>query len=53
MKHTRTSTDNDYKKPQAYHEITKEEWYKLNRPEGAKDHWGGREVCRWYVNRLS
>lgn len=50
MKHTRTSTDNDYKKPQAYHEITKEEWWKLNRPgREIKHHWGGKEVCRWYV----
>jgi len=53
MRHTRTSTDNDYKKPQAYHEITKEEWWKLNRPgREIKDHWGGKEVCRWYVSLL-
>jgi hypothetical protein len=50
MRHTRTSIDNEYKKPQAYHEITREEWWKRNRPgKQATDHWGGKEVCRWYV----
>ena len=40
-----------YKKPQLIHEITRDEWFALNRPEQQppKDHWGGKEVCRWSV----
>jgi len=30
--------------------MTKEEWWKSNRAgREIKDHWGGKEVCRWYV----
>jgi hypothetical protein len=50
MKHTHTGVDNPYGKPQAYHSITREEWWKRNRPgREITDHWGGKEVCRWCV----
>ena len=50
MKHTHTGVDNPYGKPQAYHAITREEWWKRNRPgRDITDHWGGKEVCRWSV----
>nr|XP_019043466.1 hypothetical protein I302_08044 [Kwoniella bestiolae CBS 10118]OCF22396.1 hypothetical protein I302_08044 [Kwoniella bestiolae CBS 10118] len=44
-------TNNSYNKPQLFHRITKEEWWKRNRPDkGIEDRWGGKEVCRWCMN---
>ena len=45
----RTTTDNPYNKPQLIHEITRDEWFKLNRESKPMDQWGGKLVCRWYV----
>nr|XP_018260228.1 uncharacterized protein I303_07145 [Kwoniella dejecticola CBS 10117]OBR82386.1 hypothetical protein I303_07145 [Kwoniella dejecticola CBS 10117] len=41
-------TNNVYNKPQLFHRITREEWWKRNRPgKEISDRWGGKEVCRW------
>ncbi|KAK6908855.1 hypothetical protein I203_102860 [Kwoniella mangroviensis CBS 8507] len=45
------TTNNMYNKPQLFHRIAKEEWWKRNRPDkGIEDRWGGKEVCRWCMN---
>ncbi|WWC92859.1 uncharacterized protein L201_007820 [Kwoniella dendrophila CBS 6074] len=44
-------TNNIYNKPQLFHRMTREEWWKRNRPnQEISDKWGGKEVCRWCMN---
>ena len=50
MRHTKTNRDNEYRKPQAFHEITRDEWWmRHQRGDEIKDKFGGRPTCRWYV----
>lgn len=48
MTFSHESTDNAFNKPQLFHTITREQWFKRNRGHAAGEiHWAGKEVCRW------
>lgn len=51
MRQTGIKRDAFFGKRQAFHEISRKEWWARNRPgDPITDAWGGKEVCRWCLN---
>ena len=53
LKHTHTAKDNTFRRPEAFHRITRKEWYARNRPEEpVKGSQEGHLGCRWCLRSL-
>jgi hypothetical protein len=52
MRHTHTAKDNPFRRPEAFHRITRKEWFARNRGGDVRGLQEGQLGCRWCLRSL-